>query len=118
MSIMVKITYDTNKFALSVKGHAETAVKGQDILCSAVSILTYTLAQNLISNANCLVTEPQINLNDGSAVIICVPKDEYAAEIKQIFDVIMTGFYLLEKSYKKNIKILGGRVREYENPLL
>lgn len=104
MTTMVKIIYKED-FNLTVEGHAGTAVIGQDILCSAVSILIYTLAQSVLENSLCMEKPPIVSLESGKAVIKCRPKQKYKRKIKDIFNTIMTGFDLLANSYEKNIKI-------------
>lgn len=45
--IEIKFTSDDKAFDLFVKGHADFAEKGKDIVCAAVSILVQTLADCL-----------------------------------------------------------------------
>ena len=40
---MVKVTYDRRSHAVFLRGHADSAEKGRDLVCAAVSILAYTL---------------------------------------------------------------------------
>ena len=44
---MVVIDYNRQFPRVTVKGHAGTAPAGQDLVCAAVSTLTYTLAENV-----------------------------------------------------------------------
>ena len=105
---MVTINYDKTHFTLTVSGHAGAAEHGKDILCSACSILTYTLAQIVLEHSECMRQPPRVELNEGTAVIQCAPKENCIEKINCIFDTIMTGFDLLAVSYPKNIKIFCG----------
>ena len=72
---MIKASFTYHKeidvIALKVKGHAGMDDKGHDIVCSAASILTYTIAQYLqyADKQNGLRRKSRINIKDGDKVI-------------------------------------------------
>jgi uncharacterized protein YsxB (DUF464 family) len=82
---MIKATFTrgNEEIVLKVEGHAGQADKGHDIVCSAASILTYTIAQYLqfINEHGGLQKKPHIILNDGNALIVAKPNSEYEAEV-------------------------------------
>ena len=103
---MIDITFNEKTLELSVKGHAEHGNKGEDIVCSAVSILFYTLAETLANSKDMLVQNPRIEMEDGNGTISCVPKGKYEANVSLIFVTILNGFNLLAAEYKNNIKFV------------
>lgn len=82
-------------------GHAGAATKGQDIVCSAVSVLCYTLAQSAINlyNEGLLSEEPITNIKDGFVEIKMKPHRDAKAEVGRTIAVIETGFLLLSRTY-------------------
>lgn len=102
---MIKITFNPKTFELSLEGHADFGNKGEDIVCSAVSILFYTLGQSLIESENMLTDSPVINDDDGNGFISCKPKPEYEGNIARTYWTILIGFQLLEKFYKNHIEL-------------
>ena len=97
---MVTIDYDRKCTRVTVKGHAGTAPAGQDLVCAAVSTLTYTLAEN-VAQLHRLgkVAEPEIRLENGYAEISCVPVEGYQSGIRIIFEAVCIGFALLSGKY-------------------
>lgn len=101
---MITVKYDAENYTLEVEGHAGYEEPGKDIVCSAASILAYTLAQNLMfeeedGNVQDLCTF----LEQGNAKISCRPAEGKEEEISCIFSVIRTGFLLLGTNYPKFI---------------
>ena len=92
---------------LSVIGHAGQAEIGKDIVCSAASILMYTVAQTLkqMHKQGWLKKKPHINLTEGRGVITCVPKKEYYEECLMVFFVAEMGYTLLAKNYPQYVAI-------------
>ena len=96
------------EFVLKVEGHAGQAEPGQDIVCSAASILAYTLAQEIKfrHKDGHLEGEPTIVLEDGDATISCKVKKELEQDMRVVFDTIMSGFELIEHNYPQYLEIL------------
>lgn len=97
---MIEITFKPENLAISVTGHAGAAEKGKDIVCSAVSILSYTLAQTLADSADALEEAPVIEMEDGNGFVSCKPKEGYSGAIQQTYRTILTGFELVAQEYK------------------
>ena len=98
---MIEILYDRKKHSVFVRGHAGSAEYGHDIICSAVSVLVYTLAANvkkLSDNRQC-VRRPVIELNEGRAFISCDPVHGFTAVTTLVFDTVCEGFSLLSQQY-------------------
>lgn len=95
-------------FELTADGHADYVPKGKpDIVCSAVSILSYQLAQVITDafNTGKLRTKPKVVLDDGNVRIKCVPHKEYAHEIAYAFYYAFLGYSILAKNYPENVTI-------------
>lgn len=93
--------------SLALSGHAGQADEGQDIVCSACSILAYTVAQivNTEKLAGSLVSEPMILLSKGGAYIRCEPKREMYNEILHAFYVAEVGYTLLAHNYPQYVSL-------------
>lgn len=97
---MIEIKFKPKELELSVTGHAGTAEKGQDIVCSAASILFYTLAQAVTDSVDMLVEEPVIEIEDGNGSVSCKPKEVFLATMQRTYWTVLTGFELLAHEYK------------------
>ena len=102
---MIEIKFKPETMMLKVTGHAGQAEKGQDIVCSAVSILFYTLAQAVMDSREALEDEPIIITNDGDGMVSCKPKEEYVATMQRTYWTILTGFELLAQEYKDYVNL-------------
>lgn len=98
---MIKICFYKDQNKITVDGHALYGEKGKDIVCAAVSILTYTLAENLngISTANAVFEEGHSAIVCGKSC--CAVKN--AAQIDTAFDVICKGYKLLMENYPEHV---------------
>ena len=93
--------------SMSVVGHAGQAEVGRDIVCSAASILAYTVAQTLtqMNKQGWLKKKPHLNLKEGKSVITCVPKAEFYEECLMVFFVAEMGYTLLAKNYPQYVAL-------------
>lgn len=98
---MVNIKFDPKNYELEITGHAGQAEKGEDIICSAVSMLFYTLADSLNKSEGMLKKHPVIKMDDGNGYIKCRPKKEYQGNISLIYWTILNGLELLAGEYKE-----------------
>ena len=105
---MITVKYNRDALTVSVEGHAQSAQKGQDIVCSAASILTYTIAADIMQMQGIGACSPDISLCDGYAEIVCNPADGYGDVIKLVLDSLMTGYKLLAKDFPDNISVSVG----------
>lgn len=108
---MIKVHFEQQKeidtIILKVKGHAGQNNKGKDIVCSAASILTYTIAQYLqyVNKQGGLQKNPRIAINDGDALIVAKPTKEYMGEVLNAFFVAEVGYHLLAQNYPQYVEI-------------
>jgi uncharacterized protein YsxB (DUF464 family) len=103
---MINIEFNPNTYTLDVTGHAEHGKKGEDIVCSAISTLFYTLAESINKSSHMLKEEMEFNNDDGNGHISCKPKEEYEANISLIFWTILNGFKLIADNYEKNVAMV------------
>ena len=92
---------------MTVKGHAETAPKGEDLICSAATMLAYTVAQavQFMYENKQLKQKPKIHIEDGEAVIIATPTEDAYAEALHTFWVAQCGVHVLAHNYHNNVKL-------------
>ena len=103
---MINITFNPNTFTVDITGHAEHGKKGEDIVCSAISALFYTLAQSLYESKEMMAEDIVFSDDDGNGHLSCKPKAEYEANVSLIYWTILTGFDLVAKNYEKNVTLL------------
>ena len=96
------------RLSLTVGGHAGYGERGRDIVCAAVSILTYTLAKNIdTARERGVRTEASIRLDEGDAHILCTADDPDAYRaLLCIFRVIGEGYALLAESYPHHVTLI------------
>jgi uncharacterized protein YsxB (DUF464 family) len=103
---MIDITFNPNTFTLDITGHSEHGKKGEDIVCSAISALFYTLGEALFSSKQMMAEDIVFSDEDGNGHLSCKPKAEYEANVSLIYWTILTGFELVAKNYEKNVNLL------------
>ena len=106
---MVKIHFwqdkENNSLHMKVKGHANTAPKGEDLICASATMLVYTVAQAMtfFEQHGFLAEKPKIKIREGKAYIHVLPKEEYHAEALHTFWVAQCGAHLLAKNYPDHV---------------
>lgn len=108
--ISVKVSIDRDKKActLSVSGHAGQADRGQDVVCAAASILTYTVAQVLktMDEGGEFMYHPILDLGDGYATVSCQADDDTTfMQVLQTFFTIAMGYRLLAHNYPQYVEL-------------
>ena len=91
---------------MTLKGHAGTAPKGEDLVCSAATMLAYTVAQavQFLFEQGQLQKKPKIHIADGEATIIATPTEEGYAPVLHTFWVAQCGIHVLQHNYPENVK--------------
>ena len=108
---MVQAEFFTNKasgsITLRLSGHAGQAKKGEDIVCAAASILSYTVAQTIqfMYEQGYLQKKPYLKLEEGNTVIIAKPNPENYEEALHTFFVAQVGYHLLAKNYPQYVTL-------------
>ena len=98
---------DNGSIHMTLKGHAGTAPKGEDLVCSAATMLAYTVAQavQFLYEKGQLQKKPKIHITDGSATIIATPTEEGYAPVLHTFWVAQCGIHVLQHNYPQNVKL-------------
>jgi len=102
---MIEITFNPDEHEVILSGHAGVEERGKDIVCSAVSILFYTLCEGITKLKYCLEEEPVISMADGDGKVSCKPTESGRASIEMVYWSILNGFELLAESYPDAVKI-------------
>ena len=100
--IDIHIFHDTEShvYEITLKGHADYAEKGKDIVCAGVSTLLYTFAETVEPFSPGWYSE---TLKEGSSNIhFCYTGIE---PIRYIIKTIETGLTMLQNEYPEYIKI-------------
>lgn len=103
--IKIDVYRDGNGFIWSIKvqGHSGYAPAGEDIICAAISALSYTAAGALAELAGI----GDYSERDGY-MLVNVPKDikdELKPLVKVILETIVIGFKQIEGSYGDFVKV-------------
>ena len=91
---MTTVTADNN--GIVINGHANSGKAGQDLVCSACSILMYTAIEALKECATVEMSDSgycSIKLNDHSLI----------SRVR--LDTILTGYRLLARDYPNNVSV-------------
>ena len=108
---MVKIHFwqekDKGSIHMKVKGHANTAPNGEDLVCASATMLVYTVAQALtfMHEQGQLEEKPHIKIREGKAVVVARPKEDFFAEALHTFWVAQCGAHLLSKNYPEAVSL-------------
>ena len=102
---MINITFKPKTLELEIQGHAGQGKKGEDIVCSAISTLFYTLGQALIDSEEMLEDKLTFKDEDGNGYLTCKPKEKYKGNIVRSYWTILEGIRLVAENYKKNVKL-------------
>ncbi len=108
---MIKASFnylkESGTIVMSVEGHSGQAKKGSDLICSAASILAYTVAQYVqyVDNLDGLKEQPRTEIADGYMLIIAKPTEKYIAEVLNAFFVAEVGYSLLAQDYPQYVEL-------------
>ena len=99
--ITATVSYNEDCISLKLTGHAGAAEEGKDTICSAASILAYTVAQTVkfMAFKGFLLRKPHITLREGKALITAFPTAEGYEEVFHTFFVAQVGYELLQHNY-------------------
>lgn len=92
----IKVAKEGMRTVVSIEGHTQFAKTGKDIVCAATSMLSYTLANNLLAECGA-----KVDVADGAMVI-----DVKGFKARRIIKTMLTGYEMLAKSYPKNVRVM------------
>ena len=102
---MTTVTMTWPQMKLKVEGHANTAPKGQDIVCAAESMLVCALAGTLEEAQQRGRLKMEYKESDGKVEITADPQMGSLAEAKAYFRMAVKGFRMLREEYPSNVCI-------------
>lgn len=103
---MIWIHCDTEQLRLEIRGHANLAPRGEDLVCCAVSTLTVTLAQNLKRLEQEGKGECRVRMIPGKAELVCKPKDRFRKEATLVYQTVSTGLQWLSRAFPENVTVI------------
>lgn len=88
-------------------GHAGAGPKGQDLVCAGVSTLAETLGRAVerLYHQGMLRRCPRVELYEGNAEIIAVPKECYRREVALVFWTVQNGMAELAAGFPGNVQL-------------
>jgi uncharacterized protein YsxB (DUF464 family) len=92
---------------MTIKGHAQAAPKGEDLICASATMLAYTVAQavQFMHEQGKLKKKPKLHIKNGEATIIATPTEEAYAEALHTFWVAQCGIHTLAHNYPQHVKL-------------
>ncbi|MCI5675072.1 MAG: ribosomal-processing cysteine protease Prp [Ezakiella sp.] len=102
---MVKVTlYRKNNRYCGYKssGHADYADKGEDIVCSAISILTYTIYRSAVVNLCLREEDYSLRTKDGFLEFRIKRQDD---NTELLFDTLKEGILSLQENYGRYVQL-------------
>lgn len=104
---MTRIVYSPRNLTIAIKGHAEYAEAGKDIVCASVSILAMTIAQFAGNLQDEGLANPEIRMDKGD-VYIDIKPHSYTTydDVLWVVDTICAGFELLANEYPNYVEYI------------
>ena len=92
---------------LQMAGHAGAGLKGADLVCAGASTLACTLAAAVerMYEQQMLKRCPRVELEEGKADIIAVPKPRFRQEAMMVFWTVQTGIGALAEAFPGNVRV-------------
>ncbi len=107
--IFVEFVESHGVLCLSIEGHAETAPKGEDLICAAASTLAYTAAYSMekMSEEGKFKDNGEFfaQLNPGDCLLVCTPKPEHLALARFMLMTVLYGFAALKEAFPQAVSI-------------
>lgn len=102
---MTTVTYDKSTYSMDVKGHADYARAGRDIVCAACSALSIALISRSqdVEGYNAMI---YTNAEQAIISVSCFPVKECASRCREMLDTIASGFAAISEQYPENLKII------------
>lgn len=92
------------KDGIEVIGHAGAAPPGEDVVCAAISTITFMLV-NFIDDIRDKLIESEIETKSGYTKIGYIPKEEYKEIFYAQLEVIKTGFYMVAHCFPQYVTV-------------
>lgn len=98
---------DDNGLHMTIKGHAGQAPAGQDIVCSAVSILANMAARFAMTEEKCgsFKEQPLIKLEEGDTEVSVNPIEEKQGAFAFAYSFLELGFDSIAQAYPEYVEL-------------
>ena len=96
----------TDRFIISIEGHAGAAPEGSDIVCSAASILALALAgavERLDGEGE--ISHCSSSVSKGSVQLDFTVKERALEKARAIVDTVTDGYLMLEENYPEFVSV-------------
>ena len=92
---------------MTLKGHAQAAPYGEDLICASATMLVYTVGQavTFMYEQGQLEEKPRVSIREGKAIVVAKPKEEYFAEALHTFWVAQCGAHTLACNYPEAVSL-------------
>ncbi|MBP3553999.1 MAG: ribosomal-processing cysteine protease Prp [Clostridia bacterium] len=107
ITVCFQTNEDSHEISLTARGHAGFAELGEDIVCSAASVLAYTAAQVMdeVAQEMAQALSPNISLLPGNATLSLKCRDERTFEdAKKALRFVEVGYSLLAHNYPQYVR--------------
>lgn len=85
---------------LTIRGHAESAPAGQDLVCAGISALAYAAGEAVDRLAESgKLLEESVKLTPGDAEIMALPVAEFRYEVWTVFWTVLCGVNVIARSF-------------------
>ena len=90
-----------------LSGHAGAGPKGQDLVCAGVSALACTLGKAVerLYEQGMLRRVPKVELYEGGAEVIALPKEPFTREVLMVFWTVQNGIAELAEGFPGNVRL-------------
>lgn len=105
---MIDIRFSPDRNELKIRGHAEYAEKGKDIVCAAVSFAFHNLCGMLLEYPEEAYTTKPIMKKGGKGGVTsvrCRPSASYAETINHDFYYCLVGLEQIASNYPDYVKL-------------
>ena len=98
--IDIKYSRRDDMHELKLKGHAQYGETGSDIVCSAVSAITYSLLAFLDKHPEC-TKDTWDNIRSGNTKVYCQGDET----VRTAFEMALTGYQMIAEEYPDNVRV-------------
>lgn len=103
---MIEVTYEQGH-GIRMKGHANAAPKGEDMVCACASHNLYMfdyMVESFVSSG--IAKDEKIEITEGKAEIFCEALPGYRHVVAVAMDAVADGFRILEARFPEFVKFI------------
>ena len=101
---MIRARYGRRALTLELRGHAQSAPKGQDLVCAAASILAWTLADTVAETAE-FYGNVRVREHGAEITVRAAPEEDCEERCRAVFETVARGFSLLAEGYPEHVRM-------------